>query len=64
MTTRSQTIRLTSHQLRVIAVKIHRDPRSVAIAYAGKAKPIVHADVVEAARAEGFPLPPEPAQAG
>lgn len=50
--------RLTSHQLRQIAVRIHRDPRSVQNAYAGRAKGIVYADVAEAAQALGLPLPP------
>jgi hypothetical protein len=45
----------TSHELRVLAVDTHRDPRSVARALDGRpCKPMVRAMVLDAVRARGW----------
>lgn len=57
---RMSTTRPSAHQVRQIAVHIHRDPRAVRNAYDGRAKAIVIEQVRDAARELGLPLPPAP----
>jgi hypothetical protein len=47
----------TPHDVRRLAVECHRDPQSIRNAYAGRAKPIVAAQVREAAQRLGVEWP-------
>jgi hypothetical protein len=48
----------TAHEIRAVAVLAARDPRTVAMAYAGRGKAVAVASVAAAAVSLGFAPPP------
>lgn len=48
----------SAHEFRAIAVRAHRDPRTVTAAYRGNATPLATSGIAEAAISLGYAPPP------